>query len=131
MFRPLGTTRSTIDVVVELLIVLTLVVGLVAATIVAWTSLLTAGALAIGAGLLFGVPMGFWYHVVLAKALFAAKAHTPRWWLRPVALHERLDEAGRRRVMPWFYAGAVGFVVTVVGLALFALGIAIGYFQQS
>jgi len=116
---------------VELLIVLTLIVGLVAATLVAWTSLLTAGVLATGVGLVLGVPTGFWYHVVLAKALVVAKASTPRWWLRPADFHERLDEASRRRVMPWFYAGAVGFVVTVVGLGLFALGIAVAYFRQS
>ncbi|MGH7313362.1 MAG: hypothetical protein ACREJV_09320, partial [Candidatus Rokuibacteriota bacterium] len=102
---------------IELLVVLALVVGVVAAAIVAWTSLLIAGVLVTGAGLLFGLPAALWYHIALAKALIAAKALTPRWWLRPVSLHERLDEAGRRRVMPWFYAGGAGFVVTVVGLA--------------
>ena len=116
---------------VELLIVLGLVVCLVAATIVAWTSLLMAGVLAAGAGLLFGVSTGLWYHVLLAKALIAAQALTPRWWLRPASLHDRLDEAGRQRVMPWFYAGAAGFAVTVVGLVLLALGITAGYFRPS
>jgi hypothetical protein len=32
--------------------------------------------------------------------------------------------AGRQRVLPWFYAGAAGFVVTLAGMALIALGIA-------
>jgi hypothetical protein len=115
--------------VIELLLVLALVACLVAATIAAWTSLLIAGAVVTGVGLLFGVGTGLCYHILLAKALLAAKAHTPRWWLRPVSHHERLDEAGRRRVMPWFYAGAAGFVVTVAGLALVALGLAGHYFR--
>jgi len=115
--------------VVEVLIALALVACLFAAPLVAWTSLVMAGVLVTGAGLLFGVTTGLWYHIVLAKALVAAKAHTPGWWLRPVSLHERLDEAGRRRVMPWFYAGAAGFVVTVVGLILLGLGIANAYLR--
>lgn len=41
-------------------------------------------------------------------------------------LHARLDEAGRQRVLPWFYAGAAGFFVTIVGMALIALGLAAG-----
>jgi hypothetical protein len=116
--------------VVEVLIALALVACLVAAPLVAWTSLLMAGVLVTGAGLLFGVTTGLWYHVVLAKALVAAKAHTPRWWLRPVSLHDRLDETGRRRVMPWFYVSAAGFVVTVVGLTLLGLGIVNGYVRS-
>ena len=114
----------------ELLIVLALVVGSVAAAFVAWTSLLMAGMVLTGTGLVFGVLTGLWYHVVLAKAV-AAKAYTPQLWLRPASLHGRLDEAGRRLVMPWFYAGAAGFVVTVVGLAVFALGLAVGYLRQA
>jgi hypothetical protein len=34
-------------------------------------------------------------------------------------------------VMPWFYAGAVGFVVTVAGLGLLTLGLAVGYLRTS
>ena len=89
-----------------------------------WTSLLVVGTVTTAVGLAFGVATGFWYHVALARALSAVKALTPRWWLRPVPLHERLDVAGRQRVLPWFYAGAAGFFVTVVGMALIALGIA-------
>jgi uncharacterized membrane protein len=33
--------------------------------------------------------------------------------------------------MPWFYAGAAGFVVTVVGLVLLTLGIIAGYFRPA
>jgi hypothetical protein len=109
--------------VVELPIVLALVVGVVSVAVVPWSWLLVAGAVTTGAGLAFGVATGLWYHIALARALLAVRALTPRWWLRPVPLHERLDAAGRQRVMPWFYAGAAGFAVTVAGMALVALGV--------
>jgi len=110
--------------VVELLIVVALVLGVVVVAVTPWTSLLAVGALTTAAGLAFGIATGFWYHVALARALSAVKALTPRWWLRPVPLHARLDTAALQRVLPWFYAGAAGFFVTVVGMALIALGLA-------
>ena len=110
--------------VLELLIVVGLVVAAFMVAAVPWASLLMAGMLTTAAGLVFGLATGLWYHIALARALVARRALLPRWWLRPVSLHGRLDTAGQRRVMPWFYAGAAGFVVTVVGLALAALGVA-------
>ncbi len=109
---------------VELLIVVSLALGVVLVVVTPWPSLLLAGAVTTAAGLAFGIATGFWYHVALARALSPMKALTPRWWLRPVPLHARLDDGGRQRVLPWFYAGAAGFFVTVVGMALIALGIA-------
>ena len=109
---------------VELLIVVAVVLGILLAAVTPWTSLLVVGAATTAVGLAFGVATGFWYHVALARALSAVKALTPRWWLRPVPLHARLDADSLQRVLPWFYAGAAGFVVTVVGMALIALGIA-------
>jgi hypothetical protein len=116
--------------VFELLIVLALVAGVGLVAVVPWSWLLVAGAVTTGAGLAFGVATGLWYHIALARALLAVRALTPRWWLRPVPLHERLDAAGRQRVMPWFHAGAVGFPVTVAGMALVALGVVAGLWHS-
>ena len=113
----------------ELLIVLALALGVIAVAVLPWSWLLVAGAITTAAGLAFGVTTGFWYHVALARALAPMNALTPRWWLRPVPLHERLDSAGRQRVLPWFYAGAAGFVVTVAGMALIALSLAAGIWR--
>ena len=111
------------------------VFALVGATFVVvavpWPSVLMAGAWTTAAGLGFGLATGLWYHIVLAKGLLAAKALTPRWWLRPEALHRRLDAKGQQRVMPWFYAGAAGFFVTILGLALIAFGVAAGVWRSS
>ena len=112
---------------VETLIVAALVLAVVFVAATPWTSLLVVGAVTTAAGLAFGIATGFWYHVALARALSPIHALTPRWWLRPVPLHERLDAVGRQRVLPWFYAGAAGFVVTVAGMALIALGIAASF----
>ena len=77
---------------VELLIVLVLTLGVVVAAVVPWSWLLVVGAVTTGAGLAFGVATGLWYHIALARVLAPMKALTPRWWLRPVPLHARLDE---------------------------------------
>ena len=105
-------------VVVGVLVVL--IVSAVVAALVPWTALFAFGVWSTAAGLALGVPTGFWYHVALARSLRPAP---PKWWLRPVSLHGRLDSAGRRRVMPWFYAGAVGFMVTVFGLVLVGISV--------
>ena len=85
--------------------------------------LLETGVWTAAVGLLLGVPTGFWYHVALGQTLSTVRRLPPLWWLRPVPLNAWLDASGRRRVMPWFYAGAVGFVMTVSGLVLIAIGI--------
>jgi hypothetical protein len=110
----------------ELLLVVALVAGVVLVGAAPWPMLLAAGFVTTAVGLVFGVATGFWYHVALGRALAAAHALTPRWWLWPVPLHDRLDPTARRTVMPWFYAGAAGFFVTVAGIVLTALGIALG-----
>jgi len=116
--------------VLELLIVLGLVFSVSVVAIVPWPSLLITGAVTTGAGLVFGVATGLWYHIALARELAPTRALPPRWWLRPAALHERLGAADRRRVMPLFHAGAAGFFVTVAGLALVILGLAVAVWRS-
>jgi hypothetical protein len=115
--------------VFELLLAGGLVVVVFLVTLVPWHALFVAGLAATGLGLVFGVVTGAWYHVLLARALAAVDALCARWWLRPVALHARLDAAALRPVMPWFYAGAAGFVVTVAGIVLIALAMAVGVWR--
>ena len=107
----------------ELLLAIGLVVVLVLVVALPWTSVLIAGIWATGIGLVFGVATGFWYHVALGRSLARRAPLPPRWWLRPVSLHERLEAGDRSRVLPWFYAGGVGFVLTVAGLVLIAVSV--------
>lgn len=73
------------------------------------------GLWALALGLLIGIPTGWWYHVVLYRALSLRMALPPGWWQRPVALHPLLQADEYRHVRPWFLAGALGFVLCLAG----------------
>jgi hypothetical protein len=113
--------------VIEALLVLAGVVLLAGAGLVAPLvspeSVVAVGLACTAAGMAFGVPTGLWYHVRL-RACLAVRGELPeRWWLRPVALHGRLRPAERPAVMRWFYAGGLGFLLTVLGCAVVVLGV--------
>lgn len=67
------------------------------------------------AGLLVGVPTGFWYHVLLYRVLSPRIALPSKWWWSPVDLHLHLTGPELSRLKPWFTIGGVGFVLSVVG----------------
>ncbi|HAP38768.1 MAG TPA: hypothetical protein DCQ94_03315 [Nitrospira sp.] len=69
----------------------------------------------LAAGLLMGIPAGWWYHVMLYRTLAARMPVPPQWWRRPVDLHPLLTLSEYRRMRPWFVAGAVGFILCVIG----------------
>jgi hypothetical protein len=81
-------------------------------------ALFTAGAGAIALGMIGGVPAGLAYHFLLFRAMSRSGAAPNGWWWHPTAMHERLPEAARRSIMPWFRAGAAGFLLALVGCAL-------------
>lgn len=75
-------------------------------------------------GLVFSLPCAVRYHVLLHRALSPRKA-LDRWWLlNPTAHHVRLTDAERARVLPWFYAGAAGWALSLGGCLLLG-GVAI------
>jgi hypothetical protein len=72
----------------------------------------------LGLGLLGGGGAGLVYHAALRAALRRLGRDTAGWLWKPVSLHQHLDEANRRHVLPWFRLGAVGFFVCLIGIAL-------------
>jgi hypothetical protein len=109
----------------ELLIAVAILaaLGVLAALLtVAPATLLIAGFWIAVAGLAFGGPTGAIYHVALRNALLGAERLPARWWQQPPALHDAIPDAARSRVLGWCYAGALGFLVTVAGCALVAIG---------
>src|SRR5512139_144782 len=84
-------------------------------------ALLIIGFWLVVAGLGFGVPTGLLYHVTLRRSLLAADALPERWWWSPTTLHDAIPDGHRAWVLGWCYAGAAGFLVTVLGCALVAL----------
>jgi hypothetical protein len=95
--------------------------ALAAAFAVAPATLLIAGVWTTAAGLALGVPTGAIYHVALRRSLLAVARLPERWWWNPTALHDAIPRGDRLRVLTWCYAGAAGFLVTVIGCALVAL----------
>ncbi len=84
--------------------------------------LLVTGFWLVVAGLVFGVPTGAVYHVALHRALRRADDLPPRWWWNPTAHHHRLPPGDRFRVLAWCGAGALGFLIAVLGCVVGAVG---------
>lgn len=80
--------------------------------------LFVGGAGAVALGLAAGIPAGIAYHVALHRALAAHGSVPRRWWWHPTRLHGSLPAALLRPVLPWFHAGAAGFILAVGGCAL-------------
>lgn len=103
----------------ELLLVLASVVGfgVIAFITVVITPqvMIELGLWGLAVGLFVGIPTGLWYHVVLYRQLAPRMTLPPQWWRAPVELHVRLTPEEFRRVRPWFWAGAVGFLLCCVG----------------
>jgi hypothetical protein len=68
------------------------------------------------AGVLLGVPLGLVYHVALRRELLRQGPLPARWYMAPQRYHQALDAAALRRVLPWFYAGGLGFGLVVFGM---------------
>ena len=99
------------------------IVGIAALfALVPWHILFGLGLTLIGVGMLIGVPTGFWFHVMLWRVMRERKIVQPGWWLRPIRVYEGLAVDDRRRMTPWMYAGGAGFVLALIGCALFAVG---------
>ncbi|MDD5306856.1 MAG: hypothetical protein PHU25_05995 [Deltaproteobacteria bacterium] len=97
-----------------------------AASALSWIQLLVAGFALVIAGHVIGIPAGVVYHVKLRRAA-RAKGGLPRGWIwRPMSLHDRLDAPDRRRILPWFYVGAAGFALIVLGFVLLGTGMLLG-----
>jgi len=61
--------------------------------------------------------------VKLRACLRRAGELPQRWWLQPVALHERLADEERPGVMFWFTVGGAGFGLTMLGCVAVGAGV--------
>jgi hypothetical protein len=129
-FKPTAGADDA-GVVIETLIVLAgsvlLVAGALVAQLVPAEWVVQAGWACTAVGLLLGVPTGFWYHVKLRRCLRRAGDLPAGWWLRPVAHHGRLGPEEQSGVLVWFFAGGVGFGLSMVG----CVGVGAGVLLQA
>jgi hypothetical protein len=84
--------------------------------------LLFGGLWTTGAGFALGLPTGAIYHYVLYRSLERADALPEGWYWRPLSHHDRVPAADRFAVLAWCYAGAAGFFVILIGLAITTVG---------
>jgi hypothetical protein len=85
-------------------------------------TLIFAGVACIALGSLVGFPAGLYYHLRLYRCL-ARRGAVPRSFVwHPTRYHPELSPQERRDVLPWFVAGALGFVLIVFGCATMSLG---------
>ncbi len=73
------------------------------------------GLIMLVAGLVEGVPTGFWYHVVLRRILLEHGPLPARWWIHPTRHHDRLTPEEHRRIRVWFVLGGIGYAAAVAG----------------
>lgn len=118
------------EAMVELLVVIGVFVGLsglaLAAIMMPWTWLFVGGSLLALLGVVFGVPAGAYYHVVLLRELRQNGEVPPRWWIHPHHHHDDLPKEARARVKPWFFVGGAGFGVIILGALIATLGGVLG-----
>ena len=110
--------------------VLALLGGLAALALVDTTLLIVSGTLVVLFGFLMGVPTGVMYHVRLYQALKPRDALDKKWIWGPIAHNDRLTDEEKSRVLPWCYAGAVGFGFIILGFIVAAAGIVRGFLQS-
>jgi hypothetical protein len=108
--------------VFELLIALSIVAALILAAVVPPLMLLWVGVVLGTFGALLGVPAGLIYHARLWRALRERGQPTTGFWLRPHHLHDKLSAAQLGPIQAWFFAGVVGFGLTLLG----AVGVVAG-----
>ena len=119
----------------ELGIVLTPLLLLVAfallAMLVPLPLLAGAALMLMGIGLLVGVPSGLYYHLLLRRAL-KRRGGLPRgWYWRPQQHHNDVDPAAVDTLLPWFWVGAVGFGLIVLGFVLAVAAMVLWFRTQS
>ena len=73
------------------------------------------GLIMLVAGLVEGLPTGFWYHVVLRRILIEHGMLPRRWWIHPTQHHAGLTPEEHRRIRLWFVLGGIGYTVAVAG----------------
>lgn len=70
-----------------------------------------------------GLPLEALYYALLAATLTWSGVRPRGWYWRPFAHHHLLSPPQRRLVLPVFWAGALAFVVILLGIATVLLGL--------
>jgi hypothetical protein len=116
-------TSIVIESLAVVLIVMLLLASGLAVIWIPWQILLISGFVGIGIGLLIGVPTGFYYHVLLRRSLLKDPPLPLKWWLHPTRFHDRIKSDERQRIFVYFYLGAAGFFLILIGAFITMLSV--------
>lgn len=93
---------------------------------VSGSTLTILGLSVLAAGIIEGIPTGFYYHIVLYRLLHRRGKLPPGWWISPSQYHVHLNMEEGQRVRRWFFLGGLGFLLCVVGGLLALSGMVFG-----
>ena len=110
----------------ESLIVIIILAGLLGVTVtfsyVPPIPLMIVGGVLTFFGLIGGVGGGVLYHLRLWEQLRQLDDPPSDWLLHPTRTHDLIAADRWPRIRPWYYLGAVGFGVIVLGCLMAAIG---------
>jgi len=100
------------------------VLGLLAAvmTLPPETVMLNGQVVMLGAGAV-GMPLEVVYFTALGLTLWRRSVLPPGWYWRSFEHHHLLVGAERWLVLPWFYVGAISFLICTIGICVTASGL--------
>lgn len=99
-----------------------LLVGAALINTVPWLALMNLGQTTMLGAAALGIPLELVYFSLLGLAL-GGVGRPKGWYWRSFEHHKLLSAAQRRWVLPWFYSGALCFVVIVLGMLLVFLAV--------
>lgn len=90
-----------------------------------WAELLRLGIATLTFGAVISCLAGIFYHFRLAQTMACRQKRVPSWWWSPTRLHDHLTPQEALLVLPWFWAGATGFILVVLGAVWALLAISV------
>jgi len=103
-------------------LVLVALAAVTATVLVPWEQLLRAGQslMLVSAGV--GIPLEIIYYTALGILLGRGRQRPKGWQWRSFEYHSELSARGRLLVLPFFFAGALAFLLAALGIGMVVLG---------
>ena len=105
------------------LVLLAGALGVASLALIPWEAAAKWGLGLIVAGHLFGLPAALRYHLLLRAELLREGRLERGWFWHPNRYHGALRDPERSRILRWWYAGGLGFVIVVAGMLLIVAGL--------
>jgi hypothetical protein len=110
-------------ILVIAIVTLIMAIRWIAEASVSGSTLTLLGLSVLTAGIVEGIPTGFYYHIVLYRLLRPRGKLPPGWWISPSQYHVHLNPEEARQVRRWFFLGGMGFLLCIAGGVMALSGI--------